>query len=136
WSPCARRSPPRSRRGSRRRSAAQRGLLRQQLGRRLAGAVHAMRAVLRAVLALSLAGLERCEIGEDLVRPLEPLAVVRHEQRDLVLVSAILLSRRHLLRDEVEAELRQPLADGGRVWAPLGLVEREHEAMLDAARAG
>jgi hypothetical protein len=46
------------------------------------------------------------------------------------------LPRRDLLRDEVEAELRQPLAHGGRVRAPLGLVKREHEAMLDAARAG
>jgi hypothetical protein len=88
------------------------------------------------MLPLRLAGLERREIGEDLVRSLEPLAAVGHEERDLVLAFPVLLSRGDLLGDEVDAKLRQPLANGGRVWAPLGLVEREHEAMLDAGAAG
>jgi hypothetical protein len=91
---------------------------------------------LRSVLALRLSGLQRREVGEDRVRSLEALALVGDEERDLVLALAILLSRRDLFRDEVEAELRQPLAHRGRVRAPLGLVKREHEAMLDAARAG
>ena len=38
------------------------------------------------------------------------LAVLRHEQRDLVLALPILLPRRDLARDEVHAELRQALA--------------------------
>jgi hypothetical protein len=61
----------------------------------------------------------------------EPLAVAVCEERDLVLALPILLSRCDLFRDEVDAELRQPLADGGRVRAPLGLVEREHARILD-----
>ena len=43
----------------------------------------------------------------------------------------IFLPRRDLFRDEVDAELRQPLADSGGVRAPLGLVEREHGRILD-----
>lgn len=95
-----------------------------------------MRPVLRPVLALRLSRLQRGEIGEDLVRSLEPLAAGRHEQRDLVLSYAILLSRRDLLCDEVDAELGQPLAHGGGVGAPLGLVKSQHEAMLDAGATG
>jgi hypothetical protein len=87
-------------------------------------------AVLRAVFAFRLARPEGSEVGEDLVRSLEPLAAVRHEERDLVLALAVLLPRRDLFRDEVDAELRQPLADGGGVRAPLGLVQRQHKAML------
>jgi hypothetical protein len=82
------------------------------------------------VLVLPLSARERGEELEDRVRPLEPLAVTVHEERDLVLALAVLLPRRDLLGDEVDAELGQPLADGGRVRAPLGLVEREHIAML------
>jgi hypothetical protein len=70
-----------------------------------------MGSVLRPVPALRLSGLQRCEIGEDLVRSLEPLALVGHEQRDLVLPLAILLPRSDLFRHEVDAELRQSLAD-------------------------
>ena len=44
----------------------------------------------------------------------------------LVLALPVLLARRDLLRDEVDAELRQPLSHGGRIRAPLGLVERQH----------
>jgi hypothetical protein len=72
-----------------------------------------MGAVLRAVLARRLSRLECREIGEDLVRSLESLPPVGHEERDLVLTLPLLLPRRDLLRDVVEAELRQPLAHGG-----------------------
>jgi hypothetical protein len=51
-----------------------------------------------------------------------------------VLVLPLLLPRRDLFGDEVDPELRQPLADGGRIRAPLGLVQRQHTAMLDAGR--
>jgi hypothetical protein len=44
------------------------------------------------------------------------------------------LARRDLLGDEVDAELGQPLADGGRIRAPLCLVERQHVAMFDSMR--
>jgi predicted membrane chloride channel (bestrophin family) len=111
-------------------------LLGQHLRRRLARSVLAMRAVLSSVLALGFALLQRCEVAEDLVRSLVSFAVIGHEQRDLVLAFPILLPRRDLLRDEVEAELRQPLAHRRRVRAPLGLVQREHTAMLVGARSG
>jgi len=90
-----------------------------------------VRAVLRAVLVLRLAGNQELEELEDGVGSLEPLAVAVHEERDLVLPFPIFLPRRDLFRDEVDAELRQPLADSGGVRAPLGLVEREHGRILD-----
>ena len=95
-----------------------------------------MGTVPRTVLVLPLAGRECLEILEDNVGSLEPLAVVVREKRDLVLPFPILLPRRYLLRDEVDAQLRQPLADGGGVWAPLGLVERQHEPMLVGTAEG
>ena len=90
-----------------------------------------MGAVLRAVLSLRLSRLECREIGEDLVRSLESLPAVGHDEGDLVPASAVFLAWRDLLRNEVDAELRQPLSHGGRIRAPLGLVERQHRAMLD-----
>jgi hypothetical protein len=110
-------------------------LLREDVRRCLAVAVAAMRAVLRAVLVFRLARRQRLEELEDGFRPFEALAVAVREQRDLVLALAVLLPRRNLFRDEVEAELRQPLANGRRIRAPLGLVEREHRGMFDGARA-
>jgi hypothetical protein len=92
-----------------------------------------VRAVLGPVRQLRVSGRQGREEFEDGFRPLEPLAVAIDEQRDLVLALTVLLSRRYLLRDEIDAELSEPLADGRRVWAPLGLVEREHEPMLDAS---
>jgi hypothetical protein len=92
-------------------------------------------AVLRAVLVLRFPWRQRLEELEDGVRPLEAFAVAVREERDLVLALAILLPRRDLFRDEVEAELRQPLAHGRRVRAPFGLVQRQHGGMFDAARA-
>ena len=94
--------------------------------RRLAGPVGAVGAVLRAVLVLGLSRGQRLEELEDGVGSLEALAVAVCEQRDLVLPVPIFLPRRDLLCDEVEAELRQPLTDGGRIRAPLGLVELDH----------
>jgi len=88
-------------------------------------------AVLRAVLALRLLAVQRREVREDGVCPLEPLGVVGHEQRDLMLALPLLLPRRDLLRHEIDAELSQPLAHGGRVGAPLGLVERQHQRWMD-----
>jgi hypothetical protein len=79
---------------------------------------------------LPLAGRERGEELEDRLRPLEALAVLVREERDLVLALPVFLPRGYLLRDEVDAELGQPLADRGRERAPLRLVEREHIAML------
>jgi hypothetical protein len=111
-------------------------LFREHVRRGLARAILAVGAVLRSMRAFRLSRLERREIGEDLVRPLEPLAPVGDEKRDLVLALSILLPRRDLLRDVVEAELRQPLADGGRVRAPLRLVEGQHTPLLDAVEAG
>jgi hypothetical protein len=92
-----------------------------------------MRTVPRAVLVLRRSRRERREKLEDGLGPLEPLAVAVREHGDHVLPLSILLARGNLLRDEVDAELRQPLAHGGRVRAPLGLVQRQHGAMLDAA---
>ena len=91
-----------------------------------------MCSVLRSVLALRLPGLQRCEVLEGGVRPLESLAVGTDEERDLVLAFTVFLARRYLFREEVDSELRHPLPHGGRVRAPLGLVERQHRAMLDA----
>jgi len=87
-------------------------------------------AVLRAVLALRLSPFECREIGEDLVRPLEPLPAVAHEERDFVSTLPIFLPWGDLLRDEIDAELRQPLAHGGRVRTPLSLIERQHEPLF------
>ena len=47
-----------------------------------------------------------------------------------MLALPILLPQRDLLRHEVDAELRPTLADGGRVRAPLGLVQRQHVAAM------
>jgi hypothetical protein len=91
---------------------------------------------LGAVLVFRDTGGKPSEIVEDGLRPLEPLSVPVREERDLVLSDPILLPRRHLLGDEVDAELGQPLAHGGGVRAPLGLVQREHGGMFDAASAG
>jgi hypothetical protein len=92
--------------------------------------------VLRPVLVLELTGRQRLEVLEDGVGSLEALAVPVREERDLVLPVPLLLFRRNLPRHEVDAELGQPLADGSGVRAPLGLVERQHAAMLDEMRAG
>jgi len=88
-------------------------------------------AVLRAVLVLGLSRGQRLEELEDGVGSLEPLAVAVRQERDLVLANAVLLAWCDLLRDEVEPELRQPLPHGRRIRAPLGLVERQHERILD-----
>ena len=100
----------------------------------LAGTVGAVGAVLRSVLVLIFAGGQRPEELEARVGAFEPLAIPVREERDLVLALAVFLSRRDLLRDEVDPELRQSLPDGGRVRAPLGLVERQHVAMLDGEK--
>jgi len=89
-------------------------------------------AVLRAALVLRGSRRERREKLEHRLCSLEPLAVAVREHRDLVFPLAVLLARRDLLRDKVDPELRQPLSRGGRVRAPLGLVQRQHVAMLDA----
>jgi hypothetical protein len=109
-------------------------LLGQHAGGSLARSVSAVGSVLRAVLVFRDTGGQTREIVEDGFRSLEPLAITVREQRDLVLAVPILLSRRHLPGDEVDAELGQPLAHGGRVRAPLGLVQREHGGMFDAVR--
>jgi hypothetical protein len=89
-----------------------------------------MGSVLGSVLVLPLSRREPGEVLEDRLRPLEAFAVLVREERDLVLAVPVFLPRGGLFRDEVDAELGQPLADGGRERAPLGLVEREHTAML------
>jgi hypothetical protein len=94
-----------------------------------------VRSVLRAVLVLRLPRLQPAQVLEDRVRSLETLAIFRDEERDLVLALAVLLPRCYLFRGEVDTELRQPFAHGGRVRAPLGLVERQHERMLDRVGA-
>jgi len=108
-------------------------LLRKHLGRPLSRPVGAVGAVLRTVLPFRRSGCQRLEVLEDRFGSLEPLAVTVREERDLVLAFPVLLARSDLLRDEVDAELGQPLADGGGVRAPLCLVQRQHfVAMFDA----
>lgn len=108
-------------------------MLEEDMRGRLPSPVGTMRPVLKAVLVLRLAAAKCCEIVEDRLRPLEPLTVAVREKRDLVLPLALLLLGRHLSRDEVDAELRQPLTHGRRVRAPFGLVEGEHEPMFDTS---
>ena len=76
--------------------------------------------------------LEPLQVAEDRPRAVEEAPVVGLERRDLVVTGALaqgvalLGPRLDLLRDEVEPELGQHLADGGGERAPLGLVERQH----------
>jgi hypothetical protein len=72
--------------------------------------------------------VEALEEGEDLVLAAES-GPAGHEHGDLAdprnaeQLVALVAVRRHLPRLEVEAELRQALADAVGVRAPLGLVE-------------
>src|SRR5689334_1540505 len=85
-----------------------------------------MRPVLRAVTALMLPGIERAEIREDRLRPLEADTVLGLERRDLGYHRSFVLARLDLSRDEVDPELREPLAHRRGVRAPLGLKQRQH----------
>jgi hypothetical protein len=95
-----------------------------------------MCAVLRAMLPVCISRRQRREVVEHGFGSLEALAVSVREEWDLVLPVPILLSRRDLPGDEVDTELGQPLAHGGRVRAPLGLVQRQHGGVFDRPRAG
>jgi hypothetical protein len=79
------------------------------------------------------------EVAQDRLPVVNRRAVLEDEERDLVVAAglaahlvAVLLVGRDLLRDEVDAELGQPLTHAVRVRAPLGLVEREHGRLVDA----
>jgi hypothetical protein len=78
------------------------------------------------VLVRVVSGDERLQVLEDGIGSLEPLAVSVRQEWDLVLALAILRAWGDLPRNVIDAELRQPFADGGRVWAPLRLVELQH----------
>src|SRR5581483_4782585 len=85
--------------------------------------------------------LERLEMPVDRAGPDDDLAVVELEDRDRVRpgdapqLAPVLRIRLDLLRDEVEAELRQHLADGGRVRTPLRLPQGQHGTLRLAPAA-
>src|SRR5437763_709599 len=101
--------------------------------RRVALTRRSMLVVARAVLGRGRRDVELVEEREDLARPDERRAV-RDEHGDLVRARLVderdplLGPRRDLVGDELEAELRHPLADRGRERAPLRLVELDHSS--------
>jgi len=78
-------------------------------------------------------GQTSLEVGEDRCLADDDLAVVADEDGDrldarpLAQDDAVLLLDRHLARDVIDPELRQPLPDAAGAWTPFGLPKLVHK---------
>src|SRR5689334_13024747 len=104
-------------------------------GGHLAPACILVCAVLRAVPALVLPGLEAAQELEDRLRSLEAEPVLGLECRNLTHDRPLRFTRFHLPGQEVDAELREPFSNGRRVWAPLGLIQGQHQSRSSRSSA-